>query len=107
MIPRLGDGNTIQDAKNINDVGLENDSLSRGRKLVTTSISASKKMHSLENDSPSRGRKLFVLPVLDSPKWNCLENDSPSRGRKWKINRQSQQETVNFGINQYCIVLIN
>ena len=36
-----------------------------------------------------------------------LENDSPSRGRKWKINRQSQQETVNFGINQYCIVLIN
>ena len=36
-----------------------------------------------------------------------LENDSPSRGRKWKINRQSQQETVNFGINQYCIVFIN
>ncbi|GEM_PF-5404922 len=37
----------------------------------------------------------------------CLENDSPPRGRKWKINRQSQQETVDFGINQYCIVLIN
>ena len=51
------------------------------------------------------GKGLPGLPGLASI--IGLENDSPSRGRKWKINRQSQQETVNFGINQYCIVLIN
>ena len=86
MIPRLGDGNNV--------------SINVFPSLVFTAIV-------LENDSPSRGRKQYLLWCESSACHIRLENDSSPRGRKWKINRQSQQETVDFDINQYCIVLIN
>ena len=59
MIPRLGDGNTRISKFVVDDMyihSLENDSPSRGRKLVESQFQASADK-SLENDSPSRGRK--------------------------------------------------
>ena len=65
---------------------LENDSPSRGRKLVVVAFLMLKIFISLENDSPSRGRKHVPTIVL----WRKirLENDSPSRGRK--LQREEQ-----------------
>ena len=63
MIPRLGDGDS---------------SLGPGF--------SGKFLTRLENDSPSRGRKLIpykFLIISPSPR---LENDSPSRGRKLMMN---------------------
>ena len=58
MIPRLGDGNMRQRARDEGALRLENDSPSRGRKQYLLSWNPfEERFISLENDSPSRGRK--------------------------------------------------
>ena len=58
MIPRLGDGNFNSNMKSTAEIGLENDSPSRGRKLyIMVEELYTIYQIRLENDSPSRGRK--------------------------------------------------
>ena len=71
MIPRLGDGNKISEI-----------------------MDGFKKSISLENDSPSRGRKLIVTTPLDIVSSKSLENDSPSRGRKQEEDRELTDEEI-------------
>ena len=56
MIPRLGDGNRMQNVLLVVLFRLEIDSPSRGRKLAEMKAMKEKEL-SLEIDSPSRGRK--------------------------------------------------
>ena len=64
MIPRLGDGNFVLVMLNtVDEISLENDSPSRGRKLEVRLSVLKDFITSLENDSPSRGRKLGTDPI--------------------------------------------